>query len=160
MVNYPQISLCYPHTEKLSIEVIMEKDKVLFLCTGNSCRSQMAEAFLRHYAGSRFEVFSAGLEPSQIHPFTYQVMAELGFDLAGQRSKSVDEYLGKKHIHYLITVCGDADRNCPAIWPGVVSRMHWPFEDPAKFEGNDDQKLEKFREVRDQIKQRVIDWVV
>jgi arsenate reductase len=138
----------------------MKKDCILFLCTGNSCRSQMAEAFLRHYAGDRFEVYSAGLEPLQIHPFTYQVMAEIGFDLAGQRSKSVDEYLGKRHFQYLITVCGDADKKCPSIWPGVVSRMHWPFEDPAKFEGDDEQKLEKFREVRDQIKQRVIDWAL
>jgi len=138
----------------------MQKDNVLFLCTGNSCRSQMAEAFLRFYCGDRFEVFSAGLEPTEINPYTYKVMAELHLDLAGHRSKSVDEYLGKKHFQYLITVCGDADKNCPAIWPGVVSRMHWPFEDPAKFEGDDEQKLEKFRELRDQIKQRVIDWVV
>jgi arsenate reductase len=136
----------------------MTKDKVLFLCTGNSCRSQMAEAFLRQLAGDQFEVFSAGLQPSAIHPFTYQVMAEKGLDLAGQRSKSVDEYLGKVNFQYLITVCDDADKNCPTIWPGVVSRMHWSFEDPAKFDGSEEDKLNKFREVRDQIYQRIIDW--
>jgi len=135
----------------------MTKDKVLFLCTGNSCRSQMAEAFLRQLAGDQFEVFSAGLQPSAIHPFTYQVMAEKGLDLAGQRSKSVDEYLGKVNFQYLITVCDDADKNCPTIWPGVVSRMHWSFEDTAKFDGSEEDKLNKVREVRDQIYQRSID---
>jgi arsenate reductase len=137
----------------------MQKDKVLFLCTGNSCRSQMAEALLRHIAGDRFEVFSAGLEPTEIDPLTYEVMAEVGLDLAGQYSKSVNEYLGKLPIQYLITVCSDADKNCPAIWPGVVSRMHWSFEDPAKFTGTRAEKLDKFREVRDQIMLRISDWV-
>jgi arsenate reductase len=137
----------------------MQKDKILFLCTGNSCRSQMAEALLRQIAGDRFDVFSAGLEPTEINPYTYQVMAELGLDLAGQRSKSVNEYLGKVQFQYLITVCDDADKNCPAVWPAVVSRMHWSFEDPAKFAGTDAEKLQKFREVRDQIRQRILDWV-
>lgn len=136
----------------------MTKDKVLFLCTGNSCRSQMAEAFLRQLAGDRFEVFSAGLQPAAIHPLTYKVMAEKDLDLAGQRSKSVNEYLGKVNFQYLITVCDDADKNCPTIWPGVVSRMHWSFEDPAKFNGGEEDKLNKFREVRDLIYQRLIDW--
>ncbi len=136
----------------------MEKDKVLFLCTGNSCRSQMAEAFLRQTAGDRFEVFSAGLEPTVIHPLTFKVMQEAGFDLTGQRAKSVDEYLGKVKFQYLITVCDDADRNCPTVWPGVVSRMHWSFEDPAKFVGSVEEKLLKFREIRDQIHRRVLDW--
>jgi arsenate reductase len=136
----------------------MAKDKVLFLCTGNSCRSQMAEAFLRHYVGNHFEAYSAGLEPTTIHPLTYRVMAEVGLDLAGQRAKPVSEYLGKVKFQYLVTVCDDADKNCPTVWPGVVSRMHWSFEDPAKFEGSEEEKLTKFREVRDQIRQRVLDW--
>ena len=136
----------------------MAKEKVLFLCTGNSCRSQMAEAFLRQIAGNRFEVFSAGLEPTTIHPMTYKVMAEVGFDLTGQRAKSVDEYLGKVKFQYLITVCDDADKNCPTVWPGMVSRMHWSFEDPARFIGSEEEKLQKFREVRDQIHRRVLDW--
>jgi arsenate reductase len=133
-------------------------DKVLFLCTGNSCRSQMAEAFLRVYGGDRFEAFSAGLQPTEINPFTYKVMAEVGLDLAGQRSKSVDEYLGKELFQYLITVCDDADKNCPTVWPGVSTRMHWSFEDPAKFEGSEEEKLAKFREVRELIRVRVRDW--
>jgi arsenate reductase (thioredoxin) len=137
----------------------MKKDKVLFLCTGNSCRSQMAEAFLRQIAGDHFEVFSAGLEPTQIHPLTYKVMAEKGLDLAGQRTKSLNEYLGKMTFDYLITVCDDADKNCPTLLTGVISRMHWPFEDPAKFTGSDAEKLQKFREVRDLIEQRISDWV-
>lgn len=134
-------------------------DKVLFLCTGNSCRSQMAEAFLRVYGGDQFEAFSAGLQPTEINPFTYKVMAEVGVDLAGQRSKSVDEYLGKELFQYLITVCDDADKNCPTVWPGVSTRMHWSFEDPAKFEGSEEEKLVKFREVRDQIQARIREWL-
>lgn len=134
-------------------------ERVLFLCTGNSCRSQMAEAFLRHYAGDRFEAYSAGLVPVEINPFTYRVMTEVGLDLTGQRSKSVDEYLGKTLFQYLITVCDDADKNCPTTWPGVTKRMHWSFEDPARFEGTEEEKLAKFREVRDLIQQRIQDWV-
>ncbi len=134
-------------------------DKVLFLCTGNSCRSQMAEAFLRLCGSDQFEAFSAGLQPTEINPFTYKVMAELGLDLAGQRSKGVDEFLGKELFQYLITVCDDADKNCPTVWPGVSQRLHWSFEDPAKFEGSEEERLAKFREVRDQIQHRVQEWV-
>ncbi|MEA5077819.1 MAG: arsenate reductase ArsC [Anaerolineaceae bacterium] len=134
-------------------------DKVLFLCTGNSCRSQMAEAFLRKYGGDQFEAFSAGLQPTEINPYTYKVMAEVGLDLAGQRSKGVEEYLGKVLFQYLITVCDDADKNCPTVWPGVNKRMHWSFEDPARFEGSEDEKLEKFRAVRDQIQARIQEWL-
>lgn len=134
-------------------------DKVLFLCTGNSCRSQMAEAFLRLYGSDQFEAFSAGLQPTEINPFTYKVMAELGLDLAGQRSKGVDEFLGKELFQYMITVCDDADKNCPTVWPGVSQRLHWSFEDPAKIEGSEEERLAKFREVRDQIQRRVQEWV-
>jgi arsenate reductase (thioredoxin) len=137
----------------LCTEVTMER--VLFLCTGNSARSQMAEAFLRHYAGDRFEVHSAGLKPSVINPYTYAVMAELGLFLEGQRSKGVEEYLGRMIFQYVITVCDNADQNCPVIWMGVTNRLHWSFEDPATIEGTEEQKLAKFREVRDQIAERV-----
>jgi arsenate reductase (thioredoxin) len=137
----------------------MEKSRVIFLCTGNSARSQMAEAFLRKYAGNYFEVFSAGLEPKPIHPLTIQVMREIGMDISGQRSKSLNEYLGKLLFEYLITVCDDADQNCPTILVGVRNRLHWSFEDPAKFVGTDEQKLAKFRQVRDLIETRLKDWL-
>lgn len=137
----------------------MEKLKVLFLCTGNAARSQMAEALLRKYASDHFDVYSAGLEPKGINPFTIQVMQELGLDLSGQRSKHVREYLGKLNFGYLITVCSDAEKNCPTIFPGVSQRLHWYFEDPAAFQGSDDEKLQKFRQVRDQIDERIKTWL-
>jgi arsenate reductase len=133
--------------------------RVLFLCTGNSARSQMAEAFLRKYGDDKYEVHSAGLEPKKLHPLTIEVMNEIGMDVSGQRSKGVDEYLGKVLFQYLITVCDDADKNCPTTWPGISNRMHWSFEDPAAFEGPDEGKLAKFRQVRDQIEKRVKDWL-
>ena len=136
----------------------MEKLRVLFLCTGNSARSQMAEAFLRKYAGDHFEVHSAGLEPKGLNPFTIKVMEEAGFDMSGHRPKGVGDYLGKVHFQYLITVCDDADKNCPTVWPGVNQRLHWSFEDPARFDGTDGQKLVKFRQVRDQIEQKIKAW--
>ncbi len=137
----------------------MQKRKVLFLCTGNSARSQMAEALLRKYASDHFDVFSAGLEPKGINPFTLRAMQELNLDLSGHSSKHVREFLGKMNFSYLITVCSDAEKNCPVIFPGVSQRMHWAFEDPAAFEGSDEEKLNKFREVRDQIDQRIKTWL-
>lgn len=137
----------------------MPKTKVLFLCTGNSARSQMAEAFLRRYGGDRFDVYSAGLEPKEINPFTREVMAEAGYDLQGHRTKSLTEYMGQVHFGYLITVCSDAEAACP-IFPGMGMRLHWPFEDPAAFQGSDEDKRAKFREVRDQIEARVRQWLL
>ena len=136
-----------------------QKLRVLFLCTGNSARSQMAEAFLRRYGGDHFEAYSAGLEPKGINPLTIQVMEEIGYDLAGQRSKGVKEFLGSVFIHQLITVCDTAEKNCPTAWPGIINKIHWSFEDPAAFEGSEEEKLVKFREIRDQIEQKVCDWV-
>ncbi len=136
------------------------KTKVLFLCTGNTARSQMAEAFLRAYGGDRFEPYSAGLEPDVINPFVYRVMEEAGFDLAGQSSKSVMDYMGKMHFGYLITVCSDAEARCPSVFPGVGQRLHWPFEDPAAFEGSEAETLAKFRQVRDLIAERIKAWLV
>jgi len=132
--------------------------KVLFLCTHNSARSQMAEAFLRHFAGDRYEVHSAGLEPGQIHPYTRQVMEEIGLDLAGQRSKGLAEYLGKVHFAFLITVCDRADEQCP-IFPGLGTRLHWSFEDPSAARGSEAAQLAKFRQVRDMMKAKVLEWI-
>lgn len=136
----------------------MTKLKVLFLCSHNSARSQMAEAFLRKYAGDRFDVYSAGLEPADIHPHTRQVMEEIGLDLEGHAAKGLSEYMGKVHFGYLITVCSRANELCP-IFPGMGQRLSWPFEDPAAFEGTPEQKLQKFRQVRDQIEQRIQQWL-
>lgn len=137
----------------------MSKQRVLFLCTGNSARSQMAEAFLRKYGGDRFEPHSAGLEPKGVNPLTIQVMNEAGLDISNQTSKGIETYLGKTHFQYLVTVCDDADKNCPTVWPGVHSRMHWSFEDPARFEGSEETKLAKFREVRDLMEQKIKEWI-
>jgi arsenate reductase len=135
------------------------KTRVLFLCTGNSARSQMAEALLRHYAGDHFEAYSAGLEPKGMNPFTVRVMEEIGLPLTGQYSKDVREYMGKLHFGYLITVCANAEEKCPTTFPGVSQRMHWAFDDPAAVEGTDEDKLTKFREVRDQIDRRIREWL-
>ena len=132
--------------------------KVLFLCTGNSARSQMAEALLRHHAGDRFEVYSAGLEPRGIHPYTVQVMNEIGIDIGGQSSKDVMEYMGRVHFGTVITVCANAEARCP-IFPFATTRLHWPFDDPAKMIGTPDVVLAKFREVRDQLDAHIREWL-
>jgi arsenate reductase (thioredoxin) len=119
----------------------------------------MAEAFLRKYGGDEFEAHSAGLEPKGINPLTIQVMQEVGIEVSGQKSKDVGEYLEKVLFQYLITVCDDADKNCPSTWLGISKREHWSFDDPAAFEGSDDAKLAKFREIRDQIETRIKEWV-
>lgn len=136
------------------------KEKVLFLCTGNSARSIMGEALLRHYAGDDFEVYSAGLEPKGINPYTVRVLAEMGIDTSGQRSKDVMEYLGRVNFAHLITVCGHAEENCPTAFLGVSKHVHWPLEDPAKFEGSDEAKLAKFRQVCDQLALYIQQWLV
>jgi arsenate reductase len=140
------------------MEKIIHKPRILFLCTGNSARSQMAEAFLRKYGGDQFEVFSAGLEPKEIHPLAIQVMKEIGVSLDGQYSKPLTLYMGKVHFSYLITVCDNAEKACP-IFPGMGTRLHWPFEDPAAFQGTPQEKIEKFRSIRDQIEVKVKEWV-
>lgn len=137
-----------------------ESAGVLVLCTGNSCRSQMAQAFLERHAGDRFPAYSAGSEPAaEVHPLTIRVMKEVGVDLVDRKPLHLEEYLGRVLIHTLITVCDSAAKSCPAVWPGVQERLNWPFEDPAGFEGSDEQKLAKFREVRDAIERRVKDWL-
>jgi arsenate reductase len=120
----------------------------------------MAEAFLRKYAGDVFEAHSAGLEPKGVNPLTIQVMHEAGIDISDQTSKGIETYLGKTDFQYLITVCDDAEQNCPTGLPGIKTRMHWSFEDPARFEGTQEEKLAKFREVRDLIRQRIKEWLL
>jgi len=138
----------------------MSKAKVLFLCIGNSARSQMAEAFLKKYGGDWYDAYSAGTEPKGIHPYTKQAMEEVGMSLSGQYSKHVKEYIGKIHFAYVITLCDEAEKSCPAIFPGIGQILHWLFEDPAALMGSDDEKLAKFREVRNQIEQQIKEWLV
>lgn len=137
----------------------MDKRRVLFLCTGNSARSQMAEAFLRRLGGDAYEVYSAGLELApRVNPFAVRVMAELGYDLSGHHVKHLDTLIGKVNFDYLITVCGHANETCP-FFPGMGKRLHWGFRDPAAFEGDEDAKLVEFRQVRDEIEARIKAWL-
>jgi arsenate reductase len=119
----------------------------------------MAEAFLRKYGSERYEAHSAGLEPKALNPLTVQVMNEAGIDISAQKSKGVNTYLGKMLFQYLITVCDDAEKNCPTTWPGISHKSHWSFEDPASFEGTSQEKLAKFREVRDLIETKIKAWL-
>lgn len=132
---------------------------ILVLCTGNSCRSQIAEAFLRRHAGPAFVVHSAGTEPAgEIHPLVYTVMAEKGLDLSDQHPKDYRDLLGRIPVHTLITVCDGAAEACPAVWPGVVVRLHWSTDDPAAFIGGEKETLEEFRRVRDELEGRVLSF--
>jgi len=133
----------------------MAKQHVLFLCTGNSARSQMAEGLLRHFAGDRFEVFSAGTRPTDLNPNAVTAMAELGISIAGSRSKSVDEFAGQR-FDYVFTVCDHAKESCP-VFPGGGKKLHESFEDPAAAPA--DRQLVVFREVRDQIAERLRKFV-
>ena len=132
---------------------------VLFLCTGNSARSQMAEALLRHRASDRFEVHSAGLDPQGVHPMTVRALAELGVDTEPLRSKHLDEYLGKTLVHHAIVVCENAEQRCPSVFPFANRRHFWPFEDPVAVAGSDDEQLAAFRRVRDEIDARLAAWL-
>jgi arsenate reductase len=137
----------------------MRKQNVLFLCTGNSARSQMAEALLRKHAGEEFDVYSAGTEPKGVNPLTIQVLDEIGVATDTLRSKGVKEFLGKMPVRYLIIVCSGADKACPAIWPGMNERIFWPFEDPASATGSHEEKLATFRDIRDQIEAKILEWL-
>lgn len=130
-----------------------QKATVLFLCTGNSCRSQMAEGWLRHLAGDRFEVFSAGTQPAGLNPQAVEIMRESGVDISSHRSKHVNEFAGAS-IDYVITVCDRARETCP-IFPGARTVLHWSFEDPAAAQGSDEERREVFRRVRDEIGERI-----
>ena len=135
----------------------MNKQRVLFLCTHNSARSQMAEGFLRAMAGNRFEVASAGTERTSVNPLAVRAMAERSIDISSHTSKVYD---GLMHApwDYLITVCDDANERCPVL-PGTIKRLHWSFEDPSRATGSDDQRLATFRRVRDQIEARLAEWI-
>jgi len=135
----------------------MVKPKVLFVCTQNSCRSQMAEGLLRHDARDLFEVFSAGTKPSQVRSEAIAVMRELGIDISGHRSKSVEEFTGQ-HFDYVITVCDNAQESCP-VFPALTTRIHWSLEDPAAVEGSEAQRFEAFRRIRDELRRRVRDFI-
>ena len=131
----------------------MEKTKVLFLCTHNSARSQMVEGLLRHLAGDRFEVMSAGTEATYVRPVAVRAMQELAIDISGQESKTLDRYLGE-HFDYVVSVCDEANETCP-VFPGAKRRLHWSFEDPSQATGDEEERLEVFRMVRDEIKERI-----
>jgi arsenate reductase (thioredoxin) len=138
--------------------VCVNKPRVLFLCTGNSCRSQMAEGWLRHIAGERFDSFSAGSTPAGfIHPLAIRAMAEVGVDISAHYSKSLDEFAGKS-FDLLVTVCDNAREACP-VFPGARRREHWGFEDPAEAGGSGDERLAAFRRVRDEIEVRIRSFV-
>ena len=127
------------------------KPNVLILCTGNSCRSHLAEGLLRSLAGDLFEVHSAGSKPAgYVHPLAIRAMAEVGVDISAHRSKHMDEFL-KTPIETVITVCGNADQACP-VFPGQVNRHHWPFDDPAHAKGTEEEQFAVFRRVRDEIR--------
>jgi len=134
------------------------KPRVLFLCSANSARSQMAEALLRRHAGDCYEVHSAGIEAHGINPYTVRVLDELGVDTSQHRSKPLDEYLGRTHFGYLITVCDRAAEACPVV-PGIGQQLHWPFEDPAAFVGTDEETMDRFRQIRDQIDAHIRQWL-
>ena len=151
----------------------MDKVKVLFLCTHNSARSQMAEGLLRHYYGEKYEVFSAGATPTRVNPFAIKVMAEIGIDISTQRSKSIDEFQGK-NIDLVVSVCTSSARvTCPfcsspllggrpeiidETLPGAKRYLHHPFIDPSEVEGSDEEKLTAFQQTRDDIKKWILDY--
>lgn len=124
--------------------------RVLILCTGNSARSQMAEGLLRNDGGAAFEVFSAGTKPSHVRPEAIAAMHEIGIDISGHRSKSVEEFAGQA-FDYVITVCDNAKESCP-VFPATTKRIHWSIEDPAAVQGSEEQRLAEFRRARDQLR--------
>jgi arsenate reductase len=136
---------------------MIDRKRVLILCTGNSARSQMAEGLLRHLADDRFEVASAGVAPSHVRPEAIEVMRELGIDISSHRSKSVDEFQ-EQEFDYVITVCDNANEQCP-VFPGKTKRIHWSFEDPAAAQGDGSARLGVFRRVRDEISKRLEEFI-
>jgi arsenate reductase (thioredoxin) len=130
-----------------------KKARVLFLCTHNSARSQMAEGLLRRLAGDRFEIMSAGTEATHVRPLAVRAMDEVGVDISGQESKTLERYL-REPFDYVITVCDDANEACP-VFPGAKNRRHWSLPDPSAAEGTEEERLAVFRSVRDGIRDRV-----
>lgn len=134
----------------------MEKKRVLILCTGNSARSQMAEGLLRHDAGERFDVESAGINPGIVRPEAIAAMKEIGIDISGHRSKHVDEFEGQ-HFDYVITVCDNAKESCPVFF-GAATRLHHSFDDPAALNGSEEERLALFRRVRGELQAYLADF--
>jgi len=132
--------------------------RVLFLCTGNSARSQMAEALLRSFGGDDFEVFSAGTDPKEIHPMTIKVMQESNLDISNQKSKHLDQFLDES-FDFIITVCDKARDNCPTF-PGDIERIHWSYDDPAAITDDEEAQYQLFKRVRNEISERIRVWVI
>jgi len=133
------------------------KQRVLILCTGNSARSQMAEAFWRRFGGEQWDAFGAGVAPQGLNPLAVQVMGEVGIDISKQRSKSVDEFSGQA-FDLVVTVCANAAELCPAF-PGAKRQLHWPFDDPPNAQGAHEQRMQVWRRVRDEIEARIRTWL-
>jgi len=131
----------------------MKRTRILVLCTGNSARSQMGEGLFREEGGDGYDVSSAGTRPSQVRPEAIAVMREIGIDISGNRSKSVDEFAGQA-FDFVVTVCDNARDNCP-VFPGATERIHWSLEDPAAVQGTEEERLTAFRRIRDQLRERV-----
>ena len=136
---------------------MLAKKKIIFICTGNACRSQIAHGLLESMAGDKFEVFSAGSHPSQVHPMSTKIMEEIGIDISHHTSDFIDDYL-KTGIEIVITVCDNATEICP-IFPGDVERLHWSIDDPFKGWNFDETQLKSFRDTREEIKQRIIKFL-
>lgn len=133
------------------------KKKVLFICTHNSCRSQIAEGLINHDLGDRYQAYSAGTEATAVNPRAITVMQELGVDIAGQRSKTLDEF-AEERFDYVITLCGDAHERCPLFWGGV-ERLHIGFHDPTTASGSEEEILAEFRQVRDEIRTKLGEYL-
>ncbi len=133
------------------------KQRVLFLCTHNSCRSQMAEGLINHFLGDRVQAFSAGTEATRVNPLAIRVLAELGIDISGNRSKTLDEFAGESFDH-VITLCGSANELCP-LFLGGVKRVHIGFDDPSQLDGSEEQVLPEFRRVRDELRHTLIEYL-
>jgi arsenate reductase len=136
-----------------------EKPCVLFVCTHNAARSQMAEALLRKHAGDRFEAASAGFEPTDVHPLTREVLAEVGIDGSDLSAKGLREFLAKRAVRHAIIVCTQAEEQCPKLYPFAAETLYWAFDDPAALEGSPKMQRVKFRRVRDEIEARIRAWV-
>ena len=139
------------------IKIMQNVPKVLFVCSGNSCRSQMAEGLLKRYGNGEFEVYSAGLKPSYIHPLSIKAMAELDIDITNQYSKTVNEFIGQE-FSYVITVCGSAKEFCP-VFPGKYKALHWSIEDPASTSGTEEEMMKVFRKVRQNILAKITRFI-
>ena len=136
-----------------------DKPMILVLCTGNSARSQMAEAWLRKYKGEHYAVASAGTEPkSEVHPLAVRAMREAGIDIRDQRPKNLSEFMGKLPVKHVLIVCDNANQSCPRVWPGMGTRTFMPFDDPAAAAGSEEERLQVFRRVRDEIRDAVQKW--